>query len=108
VVRGTTNRIIADEVCERASFAPAVAFESRIPEMVCKSVAIGRGIAITSKRRALEFDLAFVECLPEPQELALGLAWPSGVKLSPSARIVRDDIEANWTSGPGKADAQET
>jgi DNA-binding transcriptional LysR family regulator len=98
---GTTNRIIADEVCERASFAPTVAFESRIPEMVCKSVAIGRGIAITSKRRALEFDLSFVPCIPEPQELALGLAWPHGVKLSPSARIVRDDIELNWTSGPG-------
>jgi LysR family hydrogen peroxide-inducible transcriptional activator len=90
-IEGFSLRQIAVDVCRRAGFTPAIAFESSSNEAIFELVRCDVGFSILPISEA-GANIAYLECEPAPMDRMLGIAWPMDRQLTPTAALLRDRI----------------
>lgn len=90
-IEGFALRQIAVDVCRRAGFTPAIAFESSSNEAIFELVGCDVGFSILPMGEAGS-NIAYLDCEPAPIDRMLGIAWPIDRQLTPTAALLRDRI----------------
>jgi DNA-binding transcriptional LysR family regulator len=91
-VEGFALREIAVDVCHRAGFNPAIAFESSSIGAIVELVGSDVGFSILPINTKADANVAFLECEPSPMDRILGIGWPTDRQLTPTAALLRDRI----------------
>jgi LysR family hydrogen peroxide-inducible transcriptional activator len=91
-VEGFAMREVAVDVCRRAGFDPAIAFESSSTEATVELVGSGVGFSILPFNMKAHSNVVYLECEPSPMDRILGIGWPIDRQLTPTAALLRDRI----------------
>ncbi|MDH6135996.1 DNA-binding transcriptional LysR family regulator [Kitasatospora sp. MAA4] len=87
-------RLITDEFCEQAGFAPRIAFEGEEVETLRGLVAAGLGVALLPPGLVPRPGVVELEVTAPRTRRAIGLAWPAGRPLTPPVEAFRDFVLA--------------
>ena len=103
---GYPGRSIAEEVFARAGFQPRVGMQSSVSATICEAVAGDQGFSVLYSRRALDYGLEWIPCIPRPRELLLGLCWAPNRQMDAATAALRAHIIDSWRPAQSRTTVQ--